>query len=117
MVRERAKREQNRAKNTENRSEMKKVVIKGTGETVMVRPCREPLNTRLAFYETEDGRKFPMFALEFSKEIDWEQRRYEIAKECVAVLMRNEINLEDAAKISVEQADTLIAELKKEGKE
>lgn len=45
--------------------------------------------------------------------IDWEQRRYEIAKECVSVLMRNEITLEDAAKVSVEQADVLIAELKK----
>lgn len=49
--------------------------------------------------------------------IDWEQRRYEIAKECVAVLMRNEITLEDAAKISVEQADALIAELKKKNKD
>ena len=48
--------------------------------------------------------------------IDWEQRRYEIAKECVAVLMRNEITLEDAAKISVEQADALITELKKKNK-
>lgn len=46
--------------------------------------------------------------------INWEQRRYEIAKKCVAVLMRNEITLEDAAKISVEQADALIKELKKE---
>ena len=45
--------------------------------------------------------------------IDWEQRRYEIAKECVSVLMRNEITLEDAAKLSVEQADVLIAELEK----
>ena len=45
--------------------------------------------------------------------IDWEQRRYEIAKECVAVLMRNEITLKDAAKVSVKQADALIAELKK----
>lgn len=80
MVRERAKQEQNRSKNTESRAEMQKVVVKDTGETVMVRPCREPLNARLAFYETEDGRKFPMFALEFSKEIDWEQRRYEISK-------------------------------------
>lgn len=115
MVRERAKQEQNRSKNTENRAEMQKVVVKDTGETVMVRPCREPLASRLAFYETEDGRKFPMFALEFSKKIDWEQRRYEIAKECVAVLMRNEITLHDAAKISVEQADALIAELKKGG--
>ena len=49
--------------------------------------------------------------------IDWEQRRYEIAKECVAVLMRNEITLEDAAKISVEQADALITELKKKNKD
>ena len=75
MVRERAKQEQNRAEKTGNRTEMLKVVIKDTGETVLVRPCREPLNARLEFYETEDGRKFPMFALEFSKEIDWEQRR------------------------------------------
>lgn len=49
-----------------------------------------------------------------ANEIDWEKRRYEIAKDCVAVLMRNEITLEDAAKISVEQADALIKELKKE---
>ena len=48
--------------------------------------------------------------------IDWEQRRYEIAKECVAVLMSCEITLEDAAKISVEQADALITELKKKNK-
>lgn len=46
--------------------------------------------------------------------IDWEQRRYEIAKECVAALMTNEITLEDAAKISVEQADVLIEKLKGE---
>lgn len=46
--------------------------------------------------------------------IDWEQRRYEIAKECVASLMTNEITLEDAAKISVEQADILIEKLKGE---
>lgn len=89
MVRERAKHEQNRSKNTESRAEMQKVVVKDTGETVMVRPCREPLNARLAFYETEDGRKFPMFALEFSKEIDWEQRRYEIAKDMMAVIERH----------------------------
>ena len=47
---------------------------------------------------------------------DWEQRRYEIAKECVAVLMSGEITLEDAAKLSVEQADALITELKKKNK-
>lgn len=94
-----------------------KVKVKDTGEIVEVTPCSEPMNVRLAFYETEQGRKFPMFALEFEKEVDWEQRRYEIAKECIAALMHIEITLEDAAKISVEQADALIAELKKESAE
>lgn len=56
-----------------------------------------------------------MLIKQWNDPIDWEQRRYEIAKECVAVLMRNEITLEDAAKISVEQADALIYELKKGG--
>lgn len=121
MVRERAKHEQNRSKNTESRAEMQKVVVKDTGETVMVRPCREPLNARLAFYETEDGRKFPMFALEFSKEIDWEQRRYEIAKDMMAVIERhnNETtgfkNPTHQPQYAIECADALIAELKKGG--
>ena len=51
--------------------------------------------------------------IDYEPYINWEQRRYEIAKECVAVLMRNEITLEDAAKVSVEQADILIKELRK----
>ena len=120
MVRERAKQEQNRSKNTESRAEMLKVVVKDTGETVMVRPCREPLASRLAFYETEDGRKFPMFALEFSKEIDWEQRRYEIAKEAVRGVALNadcftRIEIETTVNNALELADLLIAELKKGG--
>lgn len=46
--------------------------------------------------------------------INWEQRRYEIAKECVAILVGNGRSLDDAAKLSIKQADTLIKELKKE---
>lgn len=118
MVRERAKQEQNRAENTEIRSEMQKVVVKYTGETVRVRPCREPLNAKLAFYETDDGRKFPMFALEFSKEIDWEQRRYEIAKEAIRGVALNadcftRIEIETTVNNALELADLLIVELKK----
>jgi hypothetical protein len=112
MVRERAKQEQNRAEKTENRTEMQKVVIKDTGETVLVRPCREPLNARLAFYETEDGRKFPMFALEFSKGIDWSQRRYEIAKDILAATYDFTMDGKSYAKVAVGVADALIAELK-----
>lgn len=112
MVRERAKQEQNRAEKTGNRAEMQKVVVKDTGETVMVRPCREPLTSRLAFYETEDGRKFPMFALEFSKEIDWEQRRFEIAKDILAATYDFPMDGKSYAKVAVGVADALIAELK-----
>lgn len=122
MVRERTKQEQNRSKNTEIRSEMQKVVIKDTGETVMVRPCREPLNARLAFYETEDGRKFPMFALEFSKEIDWEQRRFELIKSAIQGFCANSepsitqgTTFQQLAGWSIEMADIIIAELKKGG--
>lgn len=54
----------------------------------------------------------------FSETIDWEQRRYEIAKECVAVLIRNiDITLEDAAKVSRKQADVLIKRLKENNDE
>lgn len=100
-----------------------KARVKDTGEVVDVRPCSEPLNVRLAFYETENGRKFPMFALEFETEIDWEQRRYEIAKELMRGFATNPHNMLVDAKIgtlaewSVSGADTLIAELKKGGME
>lgn len=46
------------------------------------------------------------------KEINWEQRRYEIAKECVAILMKTQMTLYDAASISIKQADELIKQLK-----
>lgn len=100
-----------------------KARVKDTGEVVDVRPCSEPLNVRLAFYETENGRKFPMFALEFETEIDWEQRRYEIAKELIRGFATNPHNMLVDAKIgtlaewSVSGANALIAELKKGGME
>ena len=92
-----------------------KAKVKATGEIinianyakVMLDQCDSWGNPiELGFDEVE-------ILQEPTSDIDWEQRRYEIARECVAVLMRNEITLEDAAKISVEQADALITELKK----
>ena len=65
--------------------------------------------------QTRLSRKEKKMQSTTKSEIDWEQRRYEIAKECVAVFIRNPITIEDAAKVSVEQADALIAELKKGG--
>lgn len=56
-------------------------------------------------------------------EIDWEQRRYEIAKEMMPVAYQESRNIllrggtvgyDDVAQAAVEFADMLIAELKKE---
>lgn len=95
----------------------RKAVVKDTDETVMVRMCREPLTVRMAQYETAEGRKFPMFALEYEKEIDWEQRRYDIAKAALqgyCASLNNGERYEVLAEQSVYCANALIAELKKE---
>ena len=86
-----------------------KARVKTTGEIVEVEDLYDD-GTALV-----KDRYFKVSELDFFGDfetIDWEQRRYEIAKECVAVLMHNEITLEDAAKVSVAQADTLIKRLK-----
>lgn len=100
--------------------QFKKAVVKDTGETVMVRMCCEPLTVRTAMYETPEGRKFPMFALEYKKEIDWEQRRYEVAKNAMVGLMAGHHTIYDADKlatVAMKYADALINELKKEKSE
>ena len=58
---------------------------------------------------------------EFTKEIDWEQRRYEIAKDMMAAFLSNSCSnvhggtVEKQANDAVLYADALIAELKKGG--
>jgi hypothetical protein len=83
----------------------------------MATPLSSMVEQSLILYVC-DNKVFRECELDFlnlgNSAIDWEQRRYEIAKECVAALMTNEITLEDAAKISVEQADILIEKLKGE---
>lgn len=49
-----------------------------------------------------------------SKEIDWEQRRYEIAKDTLAALLINPTRVYTSySKVAVDYADALIKELKK----
>lgn len=49
-----------------------------------------------------------------SKEIDWEQRRYEIAKDALASLLSNPTRVYAShSKVAVDYADALIEELKK----
>lgn len=90
-----------------------KARIKSTGEIVEIKDLYDD-GTALV-----NDKYFKVSELDFfSKTIDWEQRRYEIAKECVAVLMRNiDITLEDAAKVSIKQADVLIKRLKEDNDE
>lgn len=65
-----------------------------------------------------------MFALEFEKEVDWEQRRYEIVKDIIVRFVthndyeiRNEWYRMKAQYIqdAIEAADAIIAELQKGG--
>lgn len=110
QVRAEAKQDTERAVPKDNRP-FKKAIVKDTGETVLVR----------------EGRKFPMCALEYEKEIDWEQRRYEIAKEMLCAIYLDEgsekrntgsglleyQSLNGCAKEAIRYADALIEELKK----
>lgn len=94
-----------------------KAKIKSTGETVNV---HEDIN---GDFVTESGSLYRNWQLEFEKEIDWEQRRYEIAKELMRGFATNPHNMLVDAKIgtlaewTVSGADALIAELKKGGME
>lgn len=101
---------------SQNDRPFNKAVVKDTGETVLVRMCREPLTVRTAMYETPEGRMFPMFALEHKKDIDWEQRRYEVAKNAMVGLMAGHHTIYEANKlatVAMQYADALINELKK----
>lgn len=98
-----------------------KAKYKTTGEIIEVEPAGS-LNGPVSVYQTENGRKFPMYALEFEKDIDWKQRRYEIAKSALQGFCANsepsiarDTTFRQIAEWSVEIADILIAELKKGG--
>lgn len=90
-----------------------KAKIKSTGETVNV---YEDIN---GDFVTEHGSLYRSWQLEFENRIDWEQRRYEIAKELMKAFANNAHNqcvdatTEMLAQWSVSGADKLISELQK----
>lgn len=94
--------------------------VKLTGEIVEVEPS-DTMQVSCGSFITKDGRRIPGTALEFEKAIDWEQRRYEIAKAVIQGQLSNqygdvlvgERNFAGVAASAVEFADALIAELKK----
>lgn len=90
-----------------------KAIVKITGEVVDVTPYAM-MNITCASFKDGNGRIIPSTALEFEKRIDWEQRRYELAKEISCAYMQSHSNIPffEITKVSVKFADELIAQLK-----
>jgi len=94
-----------------------KARFKATGETVDVKPFGT-MNVSCSAYITEDGHKMPGTALEFEKEINWEQRRYELAKSAMQGVLSNPAfcNMQSkesiTIKIAIVCADEMIKNLK-----
>lgn len=81
----------------------------------------EPTEAYITLAETQEQSKQEQEQQTPKQEIDWEQRRYEIAKEMMYKIYRQEVAvsnrgqgiiLKDIADIAVAFADTLIKELK-----
>lgn len=98
-------------------AEKLKAKVKATGEVIDVEPSGTMLVSCGSFI-TKDGRKIPGTALEFEKAIDWEQRRYELAKSamqgyCIALGINDDSETYDDIAIgSLRVADALIKKLK-----
>ena len=93
-----------------------KAIVKNTRQLISV--------LRLdSIWESNNGCKYHERELEFleEKDIDWEERRYEIAKDMMAAFLSNYSdnihsgNPDEQAQYAVVFADALIAELKKGG--
>lgn len=96
-----------------------KAKYKKTGEIVDVSPSgSETVQYKCSTFDTKDGRRFYDMALDFLPEINWEQRRYELAKGAMNSILtapsgtNPNPSAEDVAMYSVRLADALIKELK-----
>ena len=94
-----------------------KVRIKKTGEVVNIADYAKVTLDRCDSYgnPVELGFDEVEILQEPTSDIDWEHRRYEIAKNVLSGVVANEIpgHYEQLAKIAILYADALIAELKK----
>lgn len=99
-----------------------KAKVKATGQIIELNDEKLPLlDYARGIYRDTEGNKFYWKELEFienkdEKPIDWEQRRYEIAKDVFASIYDIFQN-EHLEKVAVRAADALIAELKKGGQQ
>lgn len=97
-----------------------KAKVKNTGEIVDVHPNGEKIiHLRCANFVTGDGRELLDMELDFLPTIDWEQRRYEIARDIMISSINQPMtgaSIVSYIHICVQWADALIEELKKTGK-
>lgn len=109
-----------------------KAKVKATGEIIDVSQTESIITSRGVEKQYVDNKRewctYEQSKLEFIKkepqrDIDWEQRRYEIAKDMIAAFLSNYSdnihsgNPDEQAGYAVVFADALIAELKKGGNE
>lgn len=128
MVRQRSQNAEKRSQNTENRTEIPKnrtetvkARIKATGEIIDIASYARVTLSKCDSYgdPLELGFDEVEILTEKTEEIDWEQRRYELAKELMKGFASNPHNqcvdatTETLAQWSVGSADALIAELQK----
>lgn len=128
MIRKRSQNAEKRSQNTENRTELPKkrtetvkARIKATGEIIDIASYARVTLSKCDSYgdPLELGFDEVEILTEKTEEIDWEQRRYELAKELMKGFASNPHNqcvdatTETLAQWSVGGADTLIAELQK----
>ena len=94
-----------------------KAKVKNTGEIVDVHPNGEKIiHLRCTNFATGDGRELLDMELDFLPTIDWEQRRYEIARDVMVASFDQPMSGASVASHvhnCVLWADALIEELKK----
>lgn len=94
-----------------------KAKVKNTGEIVDVHPNGEKIiHLRCTNFATGDGRELLDMELDFLPTIDWEQRRYEIARDIMVASFDQPMSGASVASHvhnCVLWADALIEELKK----
>lgn len=128
MIRKRSQNAEKRSQNTENRTELPKkrtetvkARIKATGEIIDIASYARVTLSKCDSYgdPLELGFDEVEILTEKTDDIDWEQRRYELAKELMKGFASNPHNqcvdatTETLAQWSVGGADALIAELQK----
>ena len=90
----------------------KKAYVKSTGESVEVTPSDVTMHCQTHCFRTRDGRLIPQNVLQFAPEINWEQRRYEIARDVMALQLAD-VRLSCKDEIERECVNELIAEVAK----